>query len=138
MIRAHNIKERLPALRRHAYILTGSRTAADAALAIAVARLPRDANGRPMAHDDSEIWRAILDACARVNCPADAGAPALLLRLLSMDLTTRAMVVLTMVERLPLAESAAICGLSPDAAARVLARGRDALGARTTQRVMNL
>ncbi|WP_404382182.1 hypothetical protein [Caenispirillum salinarum] len=137
MIRATDIRKRLPALRRHAYLLTGSRTAADAVLAIAVARLPREDDGRPCAADGTEIHRAILDAAARVNCPPDAGLPPLMARLLGMDLMTRAVIVLTVVERLPPSEVAAVCDLSPEGMAAHLARGREALDMRPAPRVMN-
>lgn len=137
MIHAPELRKRLPALRRLAYLLSGSRTAADAILAIAVARLPRDDAGRPSAANSSDLYGTILKAAGRVNCPPDPGLPLLHTRLLGLDLSVRAVVLLTTLERQPLDETARICDISLEEVATLRARGRSALDARTVPRVMN-
>jgi hypothetical protein len=136
MLGPADIRKRFPALRRHAYLLSGSRIAADAILAIAVARLPRGECGRPGARSMTDIYKTILDAAARVHCPTDSGISPMLSRVVTMDLTTRAVLVLITVERLPAVEVAVICNLPPADVAAVLSHGRALLKASPTPRTM--
>jgi DNA-directed RNA polymerase specialized sigma24 family protein len=60
----------------------------------------------------------------------------MLSRVVTMDLTTRAVLVLITVERLPAVEVAVICNLPPADVAAVLSHGRALLKASPTPRTM--
>lgn len=138
MTSATVLRERLPALRRYAFLLMGSRAAADAVLATAIAQLPRGDAGRSAPGGISQIHRAVLDAAGRVDCQADAGLPPLHARLLRLDLPVRAVLLLTVLERLPLDETARICGVAPETAKAMRTHARIALAAPVFPRVMSI
>lgn len=127
MLTAVDLRHRLPALRRHAWLLTGSRMAADAAVAVAIAGLPRDPAGRPQAADVASVWQAVQVAAGRMVCRPDPEAPPLLARLLALPMTQRRLLVARVVEGLPLEAAAEVAEVAPDEAAPLLAAARRGL-----------
>ena len=130
MLDATALRDHLPRLRRHAYLLTGSRMAADCVVAMAVARLPHDALRRPQAADLAEVYRLLHAAAAQVVCSIDDGLPPPHARLLARPEKQRSLVVLVSVDGVAIAEAATICDLAPAAAADLLAEARTGLEAR--------
>lgn len=127
MLTTRDLRDRLPAFRRHCFLLTGSRTAADAALAIAIARLPRDKAGRPCAESPVAAYQALGDAARRVVCPVDGRLQPLHERLMTLPAETRRVLVLRVIDRLPPADIAEICDLTPDEVRAVVLEARDGL-----------
>ncbi|GAA0601295.1 sigma factor-like helix-turn-helix DNA-binding protein [Caenispirillum bisanense] len=130
MFDAHALRGLLPRLRRHAFLLTASRLAGDAAVAMAIARLPRDADGRPQGRDLAQLFTLVQEAARQVVCPHDGHLGPLHERLAALPPPQRAMLVLVTVEALPAAEAAAICGLAAEDGAGALTAARTALGSR--------
>ncbi|SOD92023.1 hypothetical protein [Caenispirillum bisanense] len=130
MLDASALRHHLPRLRRHAYLLTGSRMAADCAVAMAVARLPRDPSRRPQAPSLTAVFRELHAATEQLVCPADDGLPPLHVRLLALPAEQRGLVVLVTVEWVSLDEACAVCDVAPHHGPELLAEGRAALEAR--------
>lgn len=130
MLDAHALRGHLPHLRRHVFLLTASRTAADCAVAMTLARLPRDAANRPYADGRGHLYRQLHEATGQLICPPDGRVPPLHARLLAMAPPQRALLLLVAVEAMPLALAAEIMGMDEDAAAGTLASARACLDAR--------
>lgn len=130
MLDAAALRHHMPRLRRHAYLLTGSRMAADCAVAIAVARLPRDDTRRPQAPSLTDVFRELYAAAGQLVCSPDDALPPLHARLLSLPAEQRGLVVLVTVEGVPLDDACAVCDVVPHHGGDLLAEGRAALEAR--------
>lgn len=130
MLDAAALRDHMPRLRRHAFLLTGSRMAADCAVAMAVARLPHDPARRPQASSLTDVFRELYAAADQLVCPVDDALPPLHARLLALPAEQRALVVLVTVEGVPLDEARAVCDIAPHHAPALLAEARAALEAR--------
>lgn len=133
MLTASDLRERLPALRRHAFLLTGARMAADAVVAIAIATLPRTGDGgSPQAADEGHLLRALGEAARRVVCPADRRLGPLHARLLMLPFLERQVLVLNAVERRDAGTIAAACNCAEPAVRVLLVRAHANLAAAGT------
>lgn len=130
MLHAPALRDRLPLLRRHAFLLTGSRMAADCAVAMAIARLPRDDTRRPVADGLCHLYQMLHEAVNQVVCQPEGRLPPLHDRILALAPAQRAVLLLVTVEKMPLALVGDICGMSRDVAQGTLAAARAHLDAR--------
>ncbi len=128
MLDARALRGLVPRLRRHAFLLTASRLAADIVVAMTIARLPRDEADRPQASALPVLFALMQEAARQVVCPQDGALIAPHDRLAALPPQQRAMLVLVVVEGLPESAAAAVCGLDADEGAAILAAARGALG----------
>lgn len=133
MLTTLDLRERLPRLRRHAYLLTGNMHAADEAVMACLKALPKDERGRPQAADEKALFRtfhsAILVPTEPVPgpdaaCEADAALAATRDRLFALPPADRRVLVLVIIEGFSVAEAAQILVMDGSRAAAALLKAR--------------
>ncbi len=135
MITVVDLRERLPRLRRHAYLLTGNRHAADEAVTACLAALPRDENGAHFAADEVALFRCFHSAVLAPTdpiagpdaaCEADADLAETRDRLFALPPLERRVLLLVSLEGFSIADAASILCIQRSRAAAALlgARGR--------------
>lgn len=133
MLTTVDLRERLPRLRRHGYLLTGNRHAADEAVAACLAALPRDAAGKPFAADEVALFRTFHSAVLAPTepiagpdaaCEADADLAETRDRLFALPPLERRVLLLVSLEGFTIADAAAVLCIQRGRAAGALMGAR--------------
>lgn len=133
MLTSVELRERLPRLRRHAYLLTGNRHSADEAVMACLAALPRDTAGKPCVADDKALFRTFHSAVLAPTepvagpdaaCEADADLAETRDRLFALPPLERRVILLVSLEGFTMSEASAILCIERARAARALLSAR--------------
>lgn len=133
MLTTLDLRERLPRLRRHAYLLVGNQPAADTAVAACLKALPRDEAGRPTCTDTAALFRTFHTATLvpsepvagpDASCEADADMAETRDRLFALSPVERRVLVLVSIEGFSVSEVAQILVMDRGRVAQALLRAR--------------
>ncbi|WP_404383937.1 sigma factor-like helix-turn-helix DNA-binding protein [Caenispirillum salinarum] len=127
----HSLTAKVPALRRHAYLFTGSRSMADDAVETCLRELPRHADGRHAQDiDEPTLHRHLHKILTEMQeARADLAVSPRLRSLLALPRVQRKLLLLVSLDHLAVKDAAGILGLDLTTAVHHLSAARSAFEA---------